>query len=219
MNGRWRLSVQRNRWKQPKGGRGRIPRVINLALMPTSTQTTHHPISTFLHRPHRKVQEFGFEGHTSWLNQTILGFGLSVNYETVKEEAEKLGYLTNADCFEIDFKWNQEHTLTLHTNGQNAQKSHGLCPPGKPDVANPAGEVYFVPESAEGTFLLSTRRNRASSRKDHKITIGVWRLCYDRRPQPPTLRGPNDWCDRRVRFWNASTPFQSTYKTRNSHYT
>ena len=47
----------------------------------------------------------------------------------------------------------RNYTLTLHTNGQNAQKSHGLCPPGKPDVANlPAGEVYFVPESAEGTF-------------------------------------------------------------------
>ena len=38
-------------------------------------------------------------------------------------------------------------------NGQTAQKSHGLCPPGKPDIANlPAGEVYFVPESASGSF-------------------------------------------------------------------
>ena len=28
-----------------------------------------------------------------------------------------------------------------------------MCPPGKPDVANlPAGEVYFVPQSAEGEF-------------------------------------------------------------------
>ena len=36
--------------------------------------------------------------------------------------------------------------------GQEAQKSHGLCR-GGPDVANlPAGEVYFVPESAEGSF-------------------------------------------------------------------
>ena len=44
-------------------------------------------------------------------------------------------------------------TLKLITDGQEAQKSHGLCPPGKPDVANlPAGEVYFVPEGAEGQF-------------------------------------------------------------------
>ena len=36
---------------------------------------------------------------------------------------------------------------------QEAQKSHGLCPEGKPDVANlPAGEVYFVPKGAEGSF-------------------------------------------------------------------
>ena len=43
--------------------------------------------------------------------------------------------------------------MRLNTNGQEAQKSHGLCPAGKPDVANlPAGEVYFVPESVNGVF-------------------------------------------------------------------
>ena len=103
-----------------------------------------------------KCKEFGFRGATlHGLNQIILDSGLSVNYETVSEEAEKIRVgLTNADCFEIDFEVeSRNYTLTLHTNGQNAQKSHGLCPPGKPDVANlPAGEVYFVPESAEGTF-------------------------------------------------------------------
>jgi hypothetical protein len=103
-----------------------------------------------------KCKEFGFRGATlHGLNQIILATGLSVNYEEVSEEAEKLRLgLTRADRFEIDFEVESKvYTLKLHTNGQEAQKSHGLCPPGKPDVANlPAGEVYFVPESAEGVF-------------------------------------------------------------------
>lgn len=103
-----------------------------------------------------KCKEFGFRGATlHGLNQIILDSGLSVNYDKVSEEAEKLRLgLTKADRFEIDFEVESKvYTLVLHTNGQEAQKSHGLCPPGKPDVANlPAGEVYFVPESADGVF-------------------------------------------------------------------
>ncbi|MEO0508930.1 MAG: hypothetical protein AAF065_03600 [Verrucomicrobiota bacterium] len=103
-----------------------------------------------------KCKEFGFRGATlHGLNQIILDTGLSVDYDIVSEEAEKLRLgLTNADRFEIDFEVESKvYTLKLHTNGQKAQKSHGLCPPGKPDVANlPAGEVYFVPEGGEGVF-------------------------------------------------------------------
>ena len=47
-----------------------------------------------------------------------------------------------------------------------------------------------------------------------------WRGDYvDRRPQPPTLRGPNDWCDRKEALERAL--FQVvTYKTRKSwHHT
>jgi len=103
-----------------------------------------------------KCKEFGFRGATlHGLNQIILDTGLAVDYEQVSADAEKLRLgLTNADRFEIDFEVeSNRYTLVLHTNGQDAQKSHGLCPPGKPDVANlPAGEVYFVPESAEGSF-------------------------------------------------------------------
>ena len=103
-----------------------------------------------------KCKEFGFRGATlHGLNQIILDTGLSVDYELVSDEAEKLRLgLTRADRFEIDFEVESKvYTLALHTNGQEAQKSHGLCPPGKPDVANlPAGEVYFVPESADGVF-------------------------------------------------------------------
>jgi hypothetical protein len=103
-----------------------------------------------------KCKEFGFRGATlHGLNQIIVDSGLSVDYNLVSEEAEKLRLgLTRADWFELDFEVEgQKTTLKLFTNGQEAQKSHGLCPPGKPDVANlPAGEVYFVPEGAEGQF-------------------------------------------------------------------
>lgn len=103
-----------------------------------------------------KCKEFGFRGATlHGLNQIILDTGLAVDYNLVSEDAEKLRLgLTKADRFEIDFEVESKiYTLILHTNGQEAQKSHGLCPPGKPDVANlPAGEVYFVPEGAEGVF-------------------------------------------------------------------
>lgn len=103
-----------------------------------------------------KAKQFGFRGATlHGLNQIIVDTGLSVDYNQVSEEAEALRLgLTRADWFEIDFQVEGvTTTLRLITNKQEAQKSHGLCPPGKPDVANlPAGEVYFVPESAEGQF-------------------------------------------------------------------
>jgi leucyl aminopeptidase (aminopeptidase T) len=73
----------------------------------------------------------------------------------VSVEAEKLRKgVTKADWIEIDFGCEgQDFTLRLILNGQEAQKSHGLCRGDEPDVANlPAGEVYFVPEGAEGEF-------------------------------------------------------------------
>lgn len=98
----------------------------------------------------------GFRGATlHGLNEIILGSGLSVNYLQVSEDTEKLRYaMTWADCFELDFTHlDNLFTLTIECEGQEAQKSHGLCPRGQPDVANlPAGEVYFVPRSAEGAF-------------------------------------------------------------------
>ncbi|MCH2154652.1 MAG: hypothetical protein MK080_01455 [Opitutales bacterium] len=102
------------------------------------------------------AKKFGFRGATMHgLNQIIVDSGLSVDYDQISEEAEiqRLA-LTRADAFEIDFEVEgQRTTLRLECSQQEAQKSHGLCPPGKPDVANlPAGEVYFVPTSAEGKF-------------------------------------------------------------------
>ena len=103
-----------------------------------------------------KCKEFGFRGATlHGLNQIILDTGLAVDYVSVSDDSEKMRLaLTQADYFEVDFEVEgSTYTLKLTTNGQEAQKSHGLCLPGNPDVANlPAGEVYFVPEGVDGVF-------------------------------------------------------------------
>jgi hypothetical protein len=104
------------------------------------------------------AKKYGFRGATlHGLNDIILRTGLSVDYNEVSRQAEKLRLgLTGADYFEIDFEvFGQTHRLTLQCGRQEAQKSHGLCRGEKPDVANlPAGEVYFVPTTAEGAFPL-----------------------------------------------------------------
>lgn len=113
-----------------------------------STCSATAPLTAF-------AKQFGFRGATlHGVNDMILKTGLAVNYEDVSREAEvlRLG-LTKADAVEIDYEHaGKPYTLRLLLGGQEAQKSHGLCR-GGPDVANlPAGEVYFVPESAEGSF-------------------------------------------------------------------
>ncbi len=114
-----------------------------------STYSATAPLTAF-------ARQYGFRGATlHGLNEIILRTGLSVDYNEVSRQAEKyrLG-LTQADSFEIDFLvQGQKRTLKLLCERQEAQKSHGLCRGDKPDVANlPAGEVYFVPHSAEGVF-------------------------------------------------------------------
>ena len=98
----------------------------------------------------------GFRGATlHGLNDIILNSGLSVDYNFVSKQAEVFRQvITFTDHFEINFKaLDRSFKLTLRCDKQDAQKSHGLCPEGKPDVANlPAGEVYFVPNGAEGSF-------------------------------------------------------------------
>jgi len=102
------------------------------------------------------AKEYGFRGATlHGLNEIIMSSGLAVNYEEVSAEAEKLRLgMTKADWVEIDYETlGEKMTLRLILNGQEAQKSHGLCHGKEPDVANfPAGEVYFVPNQAEGSF-------------------------------------------------------------------
>ena len=104
------------------------------------------------------AKQYGFRGATlHGLNDVILSSGLAVDYNEVSTDAEKLRLgMTGADWFEIDFVVeDKKYTLKLICDGQEAQKSHGLCRGPKPDVANlPAGEVYYVPNSAEGKFPL-----------------------------------------------------------------
>jgi aminopeptidase len=104
-----------------------------------------------------KCKVFGFRGATMHgLNDVILNTGLAVDYNEVSSDAEKLRLaLTNADEIEIDFTLEDGRVLTasLGLDGQDAQKSHGLCKGTAPDIANlPAGEVYFVPVDANGQF-------------------------------------------------------------------
>ena len=114
-----------------------------------STFSATAPLTAF-------AKKFGFRGATlHGLNDIILRTGLAVDYNEVSRKAEKLRLaLTKADSFEIDFEVNgKKHQLKLLCDRQEAQKSHGLCRGEKPDVANlPAGEVYFVPDGAEGAF-------------------------------------------------------------------
>lgn len=102
------------------------------------------------------AKKYGFRGATlHGLNQTILTTGLAVDYDEVSYLGEKLRLgMTRADWVEIDFDCRGE-TFSLHLDlgRQEAQKSHGLCRGDEPDVANlPAGEIYYVPASAHGTF-------------------------------------------------------------------
>ena len=101
------------------------------------------------------AKKFGFRGATlHGLNDIILQTGLSVDYRQVSAEAEKLRQgMTEADSIEIDFIIEKINCrLFVELGCQEAQKSHGLCPVG-PDIVNlPAGEVYFVPHDAFGTF-------------------------------------------------------------------
>ncbi|PIR20236.1 MAG: hypothetical protein COV45_06695 [Deltaproteobacteria bacterium CG11_big_fil_rev_8_21_14_0_20_47_16] len=98
----------------------------------------------------------GFRGATMHgLNAIILETGLSVDYNLVSQDAEKMRQkMTRADRFELEFQIaGKTLNLKLDCSQQEAQKSHGLCRGKVPDIANlPAGEVYFVPTGAEGQF-------------------------------------------------------------------
>ncbi|MCH7504560.1 hypothetical protein IID04_02845 [PVC group bacterium] len=102
------------------------------------------------------AKQYGFRGATlHGINKIILETGLSVDYEIVSVQAEKLRQgLTRAEFVEVDFEVRgQNETLKIFLDGQEAQKSHGICRGKEPAVANlPAGEVYFVPTGAEGKF-------------------------------------------------------------------
>ncbi len=147
-----------------------------------STFSATAPLTAF-------AKQYGFRGATlHGLNEIILRTGLSVNYNEVSRDAEKLRLgLTRADRFEIDFEvLGQRPRLTLHCGGQEAQKSHGLCRGEKPDVANlPAGEVYFMPKSAEGVFPMRYEDG----------TIGLMEVAGGRVRKAVLLRGQQEVID------------------------
>lgn len=147
-----------------------------------STFSATAPLTAF-------ARQYGFRGATlHGLSDIILRTGLSVDYNKVSRNAEKLRLgLTRADYFEIDFLvLGQKHTLTLQIGKQEAQKSHGLCRGEKPDVANlPAGEVYFVPQGAEGVFPLRYEDG----------TIGLMQVSAGRIQKPTLLKGRQNIID------------------------
>jgi hypothetical protein len=114
-----------------------------------STYSATAPLTAF-------AKKYKFRGATlHGVNPTILRTGLSVNYDDVSRDAEKMRLgMTKSDWVEIDFLYSgKTHTLRLELGRQEAQKSHGLCRGDEPDVANlPAGEIYFVPTGASGEF-------------------------------------------------------------------
>lgn len=117
-----------------------------------STFSATAPLTAF-------AKQHGFRGATlHGVNDVILNSGLAVDYNDVSRDAEKLRKsMTRADWVEIDFTVENgpDMTVRLELGQQEAQKSHGLCQGDTPDIANlPAGEVYFVPSGAEGTFPL-----------------------------------------------------------------
>ncbi|MCL5096918.1 MAG: hypothetical protein M1608_05210 [Candidatus Omnitrophica bacterium] len=116
-----------------------------------STYSATAPLTAF-------AKKYGFRGATlHGVNEMILRTGLSVDYNEVSRKAEQLRLgLTKADYFDIDFEvLGQSRALRLFCNGQEAQKSHGICRGEKPDIVNlPAGEIYYVPTGAEGYFPL-----------------------------------------------------------------
>jgi hypothetical protein len=104
-----------------------------------------------------KCKEYGFRGATMHgMNEIILSSGLAVDYDEVSADAERIRLsMTGAEKVEIEFGLEDGRVLeaSLDLGGQEAQKSHGLCKGTNPDIANlPAGEVYFVPQDAQGQF-------------------------------------------------------------------
>ena len=129
------------------------------------------------------AKKHGFRGATlHGLNQIILSTGLAVDYDDVSRDAEKMRLgMTRADWAEIDFLvGGTTHTLHLDLGKQEAQKSHGLCRGTEPDVANlPAGEIYYVPTGASGTFPM----------KYEDGTLGLMRVAHGRIQQAELLTG------------------------------
>jgi len=147
-----------------------------------STYSATAPLTAF-------AKQHGFRGATlHGVNDIILSSGLAVDYNEVSRQAEKLRLgMTKADWAEIDYGFDgKKYTLRLELAGQEAQKSHGLCRDGHPDVANlPAGEIYYVPAGAEGQFPMRYEDG----------TIGLMQVAGGRVNKATLLRGSQSTVD------------------------
>lgn len=134
------------------------------------------------------AKRFGFRGATMHgLNDTILKSGLAVDYNEVSKETEKLRLgMTGADSVDIDFEFDhRNYHLFINLGRQEAQKSHGICHTGG-DIANmPAGEVYFTPNDATGSFPI----------KFEDGTIGLMQVDQCRVDTVTLLKGNQDVID------------------------
>jgi len=101
------------------------------------------------------AKRHGFRGAAMHgLNYETLRTGLSVDYNEVSRETEKIRKgLTHADSLDIDFDIeNLHYSLHLDIGRQEAKKRDGLCRNESEIVNLPAGEVYFIPTDATGSF-------------------------------------------------------------------
>ena len=99
------------------------------------------------------AKEMGFRGATMHgTNDRILASGLAVDYNEVSARAERMRQaITGAES--LTLHWHvagKDVELKIGAKGREMQKSHGLVSD-IGDVANlPAGEVYYIPQDANG---------------------------------------------------------------------
>ncbi len=136
------------------------------------------------------------------LNSTILRTGLSVDYEEVSRETEILRKgMTHANSLEIDFEVDLLHYhLHIDLGLSEAHKSDGLCHIGPGIVNLPAGEVYFIPQDATGSFPIQFEDEtlaimHVDRKRVHTVTLirgnphiaSEWQRRLDRNPSMGTL--------------------------------
>jgi len=99
------------------------------------------------------AKEMGFRGATMHgTNDRILASGLAVDYNEVSARAERMRQaITGAQSLTLHWHVNdRDVALVIDASDREMQKSHGLVRD-IGDVANlPAGEVYYIPQNANG---------------------------------------------------------------------
>jgi len=99
------------------------------------------------------AKEIGFRGATMHgTNDRILASGLAVDYNEVSARAERIRTaITGAETLTLHWRvGGKDIALEIGAKDREMQKSHGLVHD-IGDVANlPAGEVYYIPQDANG---------------------------------------------------------------------